>query len=69
MFVGDRKLRMYNKNLKFHEPPKNLLIQIKIIALFSIILRIHNILLQKIGIEWKIELFDGNQSGKQENNN
>ena len=23
----------------------------------------------KIGIEWKIELFDGNQSGKEENIN
>ena len=22
MFVGDRKLRMYDQNLKFHESPK-----------------------------------------------
>ena len=22
MFVRDRKLRMYDQNLKFHEPPK-----------------------------------------------
>ena len=48
---------------------KKLLIEIKIIALFSIILQIHNILLQKIGIKWKFELFDGNQSAKEENIN